>query len=127
MKRFRWVYLVASVPILLFALWGVEYGAFWFYLVPAVICIAQFFVPTRLGWFVVTGLYATGALLYTWVLAARLWRLFTDEGAALFLDPDEAWEFFAVLATSYAIFASLIAFSPWFRKADEQPRAEMTT
>ena len=119
MQRFHWLYLVATVPFLLFASWGVEHGAFWIYLASAVACIAQFVVPTRFGWSVVTGLYAS-ALAYTWVLATRLWRIFTDETSVLFLDPEEAREFFAMLATAYAILAALVALSPWSQKAQEQ-------
>ena len=90
MRRFNWLYLAASLPFLLFAAWGAEYGAFWIYLAPAVLCVVQFFFPTRLGWGLMTVLYGGAVVLYTGLAVADLWRLATGEPLDLFLDADDS-------------------------------------
>jgi hypothetical protein len=117
MGRFNWVYLAAAVPFLIFALSGSEYGAFWIYIAPAALCVVQFFIPTRLAWFLVTALYAAGAAIYTWLLFADLWRVFIARtSAAVFLDPDDAIAFFVMLALWYLFLVALTASSPWSRR-----------
>lgn len=119
MRRYSWLYLAAAVPFLLFALLGSEYGAFWIYSVPAIVCVVQFFFPSRIGWFLITALYATGAVLYTWSFAADLWRVTTGESTVLFFDPDDAIAFFVTLGVLYFFLLALVA-SPWFRRARQR-------
>ena len=52
-QRHKWLFVVAAVPLALFALIGLAYGAFLPYAALAAVCIAQLFYPTWLGWGVV--------------------------------------------------------------------------
>jgi len=111
MRRFHWLYLVAAIPLAVLALSGAEYGAFWFYAAPTLVCVAQFVRPSKLGWLALTLLYGAGAGLLTWDLSQRLWR-FSWRESPLFFDPEEAFGFLSVLLVSYVLLVALVAISP---------------
>lgn len=119
MRRFNWLYLAASLPFLLFAAWGAEYGAFWIYLAPAVLCVVQFFFPTRLGWGLVTVLYGGAVVLYAGLAVADLWRLATGEPLDLFDADDSVW-FLVMLAFLYVLLVGLVVSSPWSKQGDQR-------
>ena len=60
------IYLAAAVPFALLALLASVYDSAGYYLAPAILCVAQFLRPTRVGWILITGAYAlvAGALAY---------------------------------------------------------------
>jgi hypothetical protein len=116
MRRFNWLYLAASLPFVLVATWGAEYGATWIYLVPALVTVVQFFFPTRLGWGLVTALYGGAVALYTGLAVADLWRLAIGEPLDLFLDADDSVWFLVMLAFLYVLLVGLVVSSPWSKK-----------
>jgi hypothetical protein len=117
MRPSRLVYLAAALPFLAFALLGAEYGAFGLYLAPAVLCAVQFFFPTTLGWTLITVLYGSAVLLYTWLALADLWRLMRGEAVSLFLDSDDSLAFLFLLALLYLFLVALLFVSPWKKLA----------
>jgi hypothetical protein len=68
----RWTYWVAAVPFVLTAMYGWEAGAGPMYFGLAAVCAAQFFYPTRLGWWVVFSVFAIASAYYLYALAADL-------------------------------------------------------
>jgi hypothetical protein len=120
MRRFNWLYLASSLPFLLFAAWGAEYGASWIYLAPAALCVVQFFFPTRLGWGLVTVLYGGAVILYTGLALADLWRLATGEPLDLFLDADDSAWFLVMLAFLYVLLVGLVVSSPWSKQGGQR-------
>lgn len=68
----RWTYWVAAVTFVLTAMYGWEAGAGPMYCGLAAVCAAQFFYPTRLGWWVVFSVFAIASAYYLYALAADL-------------------------------------------------------
>ena len=98
MPRFDWLYLAAALPFLVVALGGAEYGAFWIYFAPALVCVVQFVLPTRFGWGFVTVLYGVSAILGTGILLIDVWRFVRGEPLSVLLDADDSVMFLVMLA-----------------------------
>jgi hypothetical protein len=120
MQPSRLVYLVVALPFLAFSVLGAEYGAFWLYLAPAVLCAVQFVFPTKLGWTLITVLYGSAVLLYTWLAVADLWRFASGENVSVFLDADDSLAFLLLLAFLYLFLVALLFVSPWRKSPDQQ-------
>lgn len=74
-SKHKWIYLVGFVPWILIAIIGAEYGAFWFYVIPAILCLVQYFFPTILLWGVCFFLYLVPIIYYLNYLLADIYRL----------------------------------------------------
>lgn len=98
MRRFDWLYLAAALPFFVVALGGAEYGAFWIYFAPALVCAVQFVLPTKLGWGFVTVLYGVSAILCTGILLTDVWRFVRGEPLSVLLDADDSVMFLVMLA-----------------------------
>lgn len=98
MRRFDWLYLAAALPFLVVALGGAEYGAFWVYFAPALVCAVQFVVPTKFGWGIVTVLYGASAVSYAGILLTDVWRFVKGEPLSVLLDADDSVMFLVMLA-----------------------------
>ena len=109
--RGSWVYVLASVPLALFAVVGWEYGAFWLYFVPALICIAQFLRPTKPVWLFLVGLYLVGSAMYLVLLGQDLVRLVTAEPKVL-VDCDDALAVVALVVMLVGVTYGLLRVRP---------------
>jgi hypothetical protein len=88
--RGSWVYLLAALPLLVFALVGTEYGAGFKYLIPALLCVVQFLRPTKLGWLVIFVLYLAGTTDYVVALIKDLVRIAGGQQPSILLDSDDS-------------------------------------
>ena len=117
-QKARWVFIIASFPFFLFALWGYHYGAFPFYFIPGLICITQFFYPTLLGWFIIFCLYLIGSGLYIFVVIKDILELIGGKRSGIFIDFDDT-VFFCILISLIIILAvALIKLRPVRFKAE---------
>jgi hypothetical protein len=119
-RRFQFVYLVAGLPFLLFALWGWEYGAFWLYFPGALLCLAQFVCPTFWGWAAVVTPVIAGAGLYLLVLAADLVRVIRGQRAEVFLSVGDTLVFLSLEALLLVLCFGLIRVCPPRRRQQRQ-------
>ena len=111
-QKARWIFIIASLPFFLFALWGYQYGAFPFYFIPGLICIAQFFYPTFLGWFFIFCLYFIGSGIYILAVIRDILKMIGGQRSGIFLDFDDT-VFFCILITLIIVLAvALIKLRP---------------
>jgi len=96
----RWIFIIAAIPAMLFALWGWEYGAFFLYFPLAAICLCQFFYPTIAGWGFLFAVYSIGAVFYVYVFIRDIIQLILGDtsAASIFVDLDDSF-FFLILIT----------------------------
>jgi hypothetical protein len=78
----RVVYLMAAAPLVWFALWGWEHGAYLTFGMLALVCLGLSIQPVRLGAMMLFWFFALGACVYGWLLAKDLVNLVTGWGAA---------------------------------------------
>jgi hypothetical protein len=108
----RWLFVVAALPLIIFALIGANYGAFVPYAVLAGICVIQFVRPTLLGWGVVMLVFAVGASLYLYTATADLVRLARGQQPQLFLNPYDTAAFTALIVLVVAVAVGLFFLRP---------------
>ncbi len=113
--RGSWVYLFAALPLLIFALVGLEYGAFVFYLIPALICIMQFFRPTRTVWLVLFVLYLAGTVAYVVALIKDLVRITGGGQPSILVDSDDSVVFVLLIICLLAVCYGFYRVRPMFR------------
>ena len=94
----RWIYLVAAIPFTLFALIGIEYGAFPMYIVPAVLCIVQFFYPNIFLWGLFFAALTAGAAAYSFALIKDVIKILNGQNTGVFVDADDAVGFLLLVA-----------------------------
>ena len=119
-QRARWVFVLGAIPLILFALIGANYGAFLPYAVLAAICLAQAVYPTLLAWALSLGVFAAGAIVYTFALAQDLFRVLRGQPASIFLNPYDTVAFVFLLTLLIALCVGI-----WFLKprAPQRPPA----
>lgn len=110
-----WVYFLAALPLFVFALVGVEYGASAFYLIPAVICVVQFFRPTKPGWLVLFVLYLTGTATYLVALVKDVAQLAGGSRPSILVDSDDSVVFVLLVIYLLAVCYGLFRVRPMFR------------
>lgn len=125
--RGSWVYLLAALPLLVFALIGVEYGAFLLYLVPALICIIQFFRPTKVVWLVVSVVYLAGTATYVVALIADLVHLARGRQPSILVDSDDSAVFVLLVVFLVSVCFGLLKVRPRFGDDAENPFASRGT
>jgi hypothetical protein len=108
-KRGGWIYMLAAIPLLFFALWGWEYGAFFLYFSLAALCLIQYFYPTILGWVILFSIYMAGAATYLYVYFKDLFQLLrgVKSGNSIFIDWDDSVVFTILIALIVAIALNL--------------------
>ena len=108
-QRGRWIYILSIVPLLFFALWGWEYGAFLLYFSPAILCLIQYLYPTILGWLILFSIYLAGAIVYLYVYFKDLLQLIlgTKSGDSIFVDWNDSLIFTVLIALIVAIALNL--------------------
>lgn len=114
--RGSWVYLLASLPLLIFALVGAEYGALAFYLIPALICVVQFFRPTKPVWFVLFVLYLAGTAAYVVALIKDVVQLAGGGRPSILVDSDDSVVFVLLVIYLLAVCYGLFRVRPMFRR-----------
>ena len=111
-QKANWVFIIASLPFFLFALWGYQYGAFPFYFIPGLLCIIQFFYPTLLGWSFIFALYILGSVLYIFVVIKDILKMIEGQRSGIFVDFDDT-VFFGILISLIIVLAvALIKWRP---------------
>jgi len=113
-----WVYLLAALPLLVFAVVGLEYGAWAFYLIPALICVVQFFRPTKSVWFVLFLLYLVGTAAYVVALVKDIVQLGGGGQPSILLDSDDSVVFVLLVIYLLAVCYGLFRVRPMFRGED---------
>lgn len=111
-QKARWIFIVASMPFFLFSLWGNEYGAFPIYIIPSIICLAQFFCPTLLGWFFILCLYLIGSGLYIFVVIKDILKTLGGQGVGIFVDFDDTVIFCTLISLIIILAVSFIKLRP---------------
>ncbi len=108
----RWLFVLASLPIVLFGLMGAEYGVLPFYLAIAAVFLYQVFYPTLIVWFSVTLVYCVMVVAYVGQLIADLFSLLRGTRPSLFTDPDDSLFFGLLLAYMFALTMGLLFSRP---------------
>jgi len=107
-QELRWIYLIAAFPFIAFAFAGWDYGAFFLYITPAVLCLFQYFYPTVIGWFFFFSVFCVGAAAYLWLLLTDVIKLIIGERPRALLDADDSFVFILLeillCAISYGLF-----------------------
>jgi hypothetical protein len=116
-QRSRWIFIIASLPFFLFALWGYQYGAFPFYFIPGLICIVQFFYPTLLGWFLIFCLYLIGSGLYIFVVLKDIFKMIGGQRSGIFVDLSDTVFFCILILLIFVLAVALIKLRPVRLKA----------
>lgn len=75
----KWVYLLASLPFLLFALVGIEYGAFLLYFLPALLCVIQYIHPNIFLWASFLGIFTCGSVTFLFTFGKQLLGNFSGQ------------------------------------------------
>jgi len=110
-----WVYLLAAMPVLVFAIVGLEYGAWAFYLLPALLCLVQFFRPTKPVWFVLFVLYLVGTAAYVVALIKDVGQLADGGRPSILLDSDDSVVFVLLVLYLLAMCYGMFRVRPIFR------------
>jgi hypothetical protein len=101
--RRSFAYLAASLPLLLIAIAGLQYGAFPLYAAPAVICLVQLFRPTMVGWLLIFIPYFVMSAAWVFGLARDLVRISTNQNPGILLDLDDSIVFLGLLVISLGL------------------------
>ena len=110
-----WVYFLAALPLFVFALVGVEYGASAYYSIPALICVAQFFRPTKTVWLVLFVLYLMGTGGYSVALIKDVGQLVGGGQPSILVDSDDSVVFVLLVIYLLAVCYGLFRVRPMFR------------
>ncbi|HSG31103.1 MAG TPA: hypothetical protein VLB82_06100 [Thermodesulfobacteriota bacterium] len=110
------IYLVAAIPFILVGLFGWEHGAFWFYLVPAIIAVVQFFKPRMFIWCLLLLIYFVASIQYFYLLIADIIRILTGGSPSALLDTDDSVVFitFVLVIVSVTVFLIRRGLKDWF-------------
>jgi hypothetical protein len=101
--RRSFAYLAASLPLLLIAIAGLQYGAFPLYAAPAVICLVQFFRPTMVGWLLIFIPYFVLSAAWAFGLARDLVLISINQNPGILLDLDDSIVFLGLLVISLGL------------------------
>jgi hypothetical protein len=108
----RWLLVVAAIPLILVALVGVQYGAFWPYAMLAGVCVLQFGYPTMVGWGICLAIFVGGAIVYAFALAAEIVRVASSQPPRIFLNPTDTAVVVALFAILVLLCAGLLVIKP---------------
>lgn len=111
-QKGQWLFIIASLPFLAFALIGWQYGAFYFYAIPAVICIAQIIYPTMFGWLAIFSLYFVGTSIYIVLLAGDILKIIIKVRPKALLDFDDSIVFIFFVVVLIAVTFGLFKYRP---------------
>ncbi len=89
-QKAKWIYLIGSIPLAIFALIGLDYGAFFLYAIPAIILIFQFLYPTLVGWLFFLLIFTAGAITYTVLLISDIIKLAQGIRPSALVDIDDS-------------------------------------
>lgn len=119
-RRGSWIYLVASIPLLAFALAGWEYGAFWGYFVLAIVCISQFFRPMKPVWLFLFVVYSAGSVIYLGLLLSDVGRILAGARPTVLVDADDSFVFGLLVVFLIGVSYGLFRIRPIFRRELEE-------
>jgi hypothetical protein len=102
-QKWRWLFIVASLPLTYLAVWGWGYGVSAFCLIPAIISIAHFFYPTMFAWITVTLLYLIWAAFYILAVLLDIYKKIRGlTSSALFVDFSDTVFFHSIYSMRYS-------------------------
>jgi hypothetical protein len=87
----RWVYLAASLPAVLIALYGWEVGAFLPYALATVAFIACYVYPTIVGWWISIAVYCLATLVTGYVLVRDASEVVAGKSPGIFTNAQNSW------------------------------------
>jgi hypothetical protein len=96
-SKMRWVYLVAGIPFISFAIAGYHYDAFFTYLIPALLCLLQYYYPTIFGWIVFVLVYSLGSCGYLFLLIKDIIRYVEGKRTEILIDFGDSLVFISLL------------------------------
>jgi hypothetical protein len=108
-QPFRAVFVVAALPLFLFAVAGAEYGAFALYAALGALCLLQAALPTLAGWGIIVLVYSLGGGMYLYLLIGASLN-------ALRGRPTGLWDGDAVLPAAITSAFCLLAIFLWFAR-----------
>ena len=115
-KKRRWIFLVAFVLFTLVALIGADYGAFLIYMVPAMLCILQYFYPRILVWGILFVIFLLGSVMYSCLLIADIYRLVVGVRPWTLVDVNDSVVFILlsaiVVGITFVVFVSRPRLTP---------------
>ena len=87
---------------------GWEYGAFWPYIIPALLCIVHFFYSTMFVWFIIFSLYFVWGVGYTYGVVNDLFAVIKGFQPGIFLGGYDTivftMLFIAVVSITFGLF-----------------------
>jgi hypothetical protein len=104
--------ILAALPLILFALGGLEYGGFAINALLASICLLQVIYPTLLGWMVIAATYGSGSAAYFYVAIRDLIVIARGDQPSLFLNSTDDTVFALFLAFLLIIDVVLVLCRP---------------
>jgi hypothetical protein len=111
-QKARWIFIVASLPLFLFALMGLQYGAFFVYFGLGIICLWQVFYPTLIGWAFILLVFMGGASLYLIETVKDIIKIVSGERPNIFVDFDDSMFFGIVILLILVVAVVLIKAKP---------------
>ena len=111
-QKGRWLFVLASLPFLIFALIGREYGAFPLYIIPAVICIVQLFYSTMFSWIIIFSLYFIGSSVYVFLLIGDIVKIIKKVRPEALLDFDDSVVFILLVIILVVVTLGLLRYRP---------------
>ena len=112
----RWFYLIIAIPFIFSGLMGWEYGAFWPYMIPVLLCIVHFFYSTIFVWFIIFFLYFVWAVAYTYGVVNDLFALIKGFQPSIFLGSYDTIVFTILFIAVVSITFGLFKLRPSKRK-----------
>lgn len=86
----RWIFLIAIIPFSLLALMGAEYGAFFLYFWPALLCLIQFIYPTIFLWGIFLIVFLSGSVAYFILILKDIYKLIVGSSPSILIDFDDS-------------------------------------
>ena len=90
--------MIAVIPLILFGLISYEYGAFLLYIIPALLCLVQYFFPTIFLWGLFFTIFAAGSAIYSFLIISDIYKLIIGVYPSLLLDVNDSAAFILLLA-----------------------------
>ena len=94
----NWIFIIGCILFVLLGLIGSQYGAFFIYMIPAVLCIIQFCYPTIFLWGLFLILFLSASTIYFILLLTDIYKLITGLRPIALMDLDDSFVFIFLLA-----------------------------
>jgi hypothetical protein len=113
----RWVYLVAAIPALLTAVYGMEAGAFLPYAAVAAAFALCYIYPTVVGWWIAFGAYCAATAVSLQALVRDVHRLTAGGKPGILTDSTNSWVAMTWIGCLLLVTGLLWHIRPWRDRA----------